>query len=51
MIALVQIMLGDTYQQMLELWYVQLLLHLVVIINTYFLLAGTKFYNEDVGAE
>ena len=51
MIALVQIMLGDTYQTMLELWYVQLLLHLVVIINTYFLLMGTKFYNENVGAE
>ena len=51
MIALVQIMLGDTYQQMLGLWYVQLLLHLVVVINTYFLLMGTKFYNEDVGAE
>lgn len=51
MIGLVQIMLGDTYQQMLDLWYVQLLLHLVVIINTYFLLMGTKFYNENVGAE
>ena len=51
LIALVQIMLGDTYQTMLDLWYVQLLLHLVVIINTYFLLMGTKFYNEDVGAE
>lgn len=51
MIGLVQIMLGDTYQEMLKLWYVQLLLHLVVIINTYFLLSGTKFYNENVGAE
>jgi len=51
MIGLVQIMLGDTYQSMLNLWYVQLLLHLVVIINSYFLLAGTKFYNENVGAE
>ena len=51
LIALVQIMLGDTYQTMLDLWYVQLLLHLVVIINTYFLLMGTKFYNENVGAE
>jgi len=51
MIALVQIMLGDSYQEMLGLWYVQLLLHLIVIINTYFLLMGTKFYNEDVGAE
>ena len=51
MIGLVQIMLGDTYHQMLELWYVQLMLHVIVIINTYFLLAGTKFYNENVGAE
>ncbi len=51
MIGLAQIMLGDTYQTMLDLWYVQLLLHLVVIVNTYFLLMGTKFYNENVGAE
>ncbi len=51
MIALVQIMLGDTYQEMLKLWYVNLMLHAIVIINTYFLLAGTKFYNENVGAE
>ena len=41
----------DTYQQMLDLWYVNVLLHLVVVINTYFLLMGTKFYNENVGAE
>ncbi|MBQ2946890.1 MAG: hypothetical protein IJE04_03470 [Bacilli bacterium] len=51
MIALVQIMLGDAYQKMLDLWYVNLILHVIVIINTYFLLAGTKFYNENVGAE
>jgi len=51
MIALVQIMLGDSYTKMLDLWYVNLLLHGIVIINTYFLLAGTKFYNENVGAE
>lgn len=51
MIALVQIMLGNTYQKMLELWYVNLMLHVIVIINTYFLFAGTKFYNENVGAE
>ena len=51
MIALVQIMLGNTYQEMLKLWYVNLMLHVIVIINTYFLLSGTKFYNENVGAE
>lgn len=51
MIGLVQVMLGDTYQSMLNLWYVKLLLHIIVIINTYFLLSGTKYYNENVGAE
>lgn len=51
MIGLVQIMLGDTYQEMLDLWYVNLMLHMIVLVNSYFLLAGTKFYNENVGAE
>ena len=51
MIGLVQLMLGDTYQGMLELWYARLLLHMIVLINSYFLINGTKFYNEDVGAE
>ena len=51
MIGLVQIMLGDTYHQMLDLWYVNVLLHLIVIINSYFLISGTKYYNENVGAE
>ena len=51
MIGIVQIMLGDTYQKMLDLWYVQLLLHVIVLLNTYFLLSGTKYYNENVGAE
>ena len=30
---------------------VKLLLHGIIIINTYFLLDGEKFYNENVGAE
>ena len=51
MIALVQLMLKDTYRTMLQLWYVRLLLHAIVLINSYFLLSGTKYYNEDVGAE
>lgn len=51
MIGLVQIMLGDTYQKMLDLWYAKLLIHMLAIMNTYFLIAGTKFYNENVGAE
>lgn len=52
MIMLVQFLLGtETYIEMLKIWYVQLLLHAIVLINTYFLLSGEKFYNENVGAE
>ena len=52
MVMLVQFLLGtETYIEMLKIWYVQLLLHVIILINTYFLLAGEKFYNENVGAE
>ena len=52
MVMLVQFMLGqETYNKMLDLWYVQLLLHGIIWLNTYFILSGEKYYNEDVGAE
>ncbi|MBR3152694.1 MAG: hypothetical protein IKF52_03715 [Clostridia bacterium] len=52
MVMLVQFMLGqETYNEMLEIWYVNLLLHGIIWVNTYFLLSGEKYYNEDVGAE
>ena len=52
MVMLVQFLLGvDTYITMLSDWTLQLLLHAVIIINTYFLLDGEKYYNENVGAE
>ncbi len=52
MVCLVQYILGaDTYMQILGLWYMRLLLHAVLLINTYFLLKGEKYYNENVGAE
>lgn len=52
MVMLIQFLLGvETYIQMLNDWYVQLLLHAIIIVNTYFLLSGEKYYNEDVGAE
>lgn len=52
MVMLVQYLLGrETYLILLDRWYVQLLLHGVMIINTYFLLKGEKYYNENVGAE
>ncbi len=52
LIMLVQFLLGDeTYLILLERWYIQVLLHLVIVCNTYFLLKGEKYYNENVGAE
>ena len=52
MVMLVQFMLGmETYNQMLGDWWVQLLLHGIIWLNTFFLLSGEKYYNEDVGAE
>lgn len=52
MVMLVQYLLGrETYIILLNRWYVKLLLHGVLIINTYFLLKGEKYYNENVGAE
>ena len=52
MVMLVQFLLGvESYNEMLEDWTTQLLLHGIIILNTYFLLSGEKYYNEDVGAE
>ena len=49
---LVQFLLGEeTYIILLERWYIQVLLHGVIVVNTYFLLKGEKYYNENVGAE
>ena len=41
----------ETYLSLIEMWYVQILLHLIIIINAMFLLKGEKYYNADVGAE
>ena len=52
MVMLVQYMLGrESYIQLLDEWYVQILLHAVIIVNSYFLLKGEKYYNENVGVE
>jgi len=37
--------------ELISLWYVKILLHAIIVINTYFLVSGEKYYNEDVGAE
>ncbi len=52
MIMLVQYLLGsDEYLTMLKELWVQCFLHGIIIVNTYFLLSGEKYYNENVGAE
>ena len=52
MIMLVQFLLGhESYIKLLTDPIVMILLHLVVLINSFFLLRGEKYYNEDVGAE
>ena len=52
MVMLVQFLLGvESYISLLENGLVQLLLHAIIIVNTYFLLSGEKYYNENVGAE
>ncbi len=51
LVILVKLLLGDSYQKMLSLYYVQLLLHGVIWMNSYFLISGEKFYNEDTGVE
>ena len=43
MIGLVQLMLGETYHGMLELWYARLLLHMIVLVNSYFLIRFRKY--------
>lgn len=52
MIMLIQVLLGiENYIALLGKWWVVALLHLIIVVNTFFLLNGEKYYNENVGAE
>lgn len=52
LIMLIQLILGaETYSDILQLWYVDIMLHAIIIINSYFLFNGEKYYCENVGAE
>lgn len=52
LIILIQMLIGiDTYISILDIIFVKIAVHALVIINTLFLLKGEKFYNENVGAE
>lgn len=52
LVMFMQFLLGnDNYLELLNLWYVQILLHAIILLNSYFLIGGEKYYNEDVGVE
>ena len=52
LIMLIQLILGvESYIEMLDGLLMKILVHFVVVINSYFLLKGEKYYNENVGAE
>ncbi len=53
MIMLVQLLIKkDVYIELVNSnIFMQLALHLIVLTNSYFLLSGEKYYNENVGAE
>lgn len=52
MVMLIQYLLGrDTYIQLLDNVFVKIILHGIILVNSYFLLKGEKFYNENVGEE
>ncbi len=49
---LVQYLLGrESYILLLDNIFARILLHAILIINSYFLIKGEKYYNENVGAE
>ncbi len=52
LIVLIQLILGvESYIDMLDNLMMRILVHGVVIINSFFLIKGEKYYNENVGAE
>ena len=52
MVMLVQYLLGKgTYIKILGNPFMVVVLHLILIVNSYFLLRGERYYNENVGEE
>jgi len=52
LVMLIQYLLGrETYIQLLDNILVKFILHAIILVNSFFLLRGEKFYNENVGEE
>lgn len=51
-VMLIQLLIGtESYIALLNNIFIVIMLNALIIINTYFLLKGEKYYNENVGAE
>ena len=52
LVMVMQFLLGtDHYIALIDIFYVKIILHAIIIINSMFLLSGEKYYNDDVGVE
>lgn len=52
LVMLTQFLLGrENYISMIDRWYVKVILHAIILINSYFLIDGEKYYNENTGGE
>jgi len=52
LVMVIQLLFGRaSYMNLIKEWYVQLILHAIIVINSVFLIKGEKYYNEDVGVE
>ena len=52
LVMAMELLLGRaTYLELLEKWYVKIILHVIILVDCYFLITGEKYYNEDVGVE
>ena len=52
LVLVMQLLFGRSeYLEMLEAFYVKIILHAIILILCYFLITGEKYYNDDVGVE
>ena len=52
LVMVIQLLFGRaSYMNLIKEWYVQLILHAIIVVNSVFLIKGEKYYNEDVGVE
>ena len=52
LVMLIQYLIGnDSYLKLLDDVLIRIVLHAIILVNSYFLLSGEKYYNENVGAE